>query len=487
VLAGGALALAVKQQVLASPYRTERSTRETVVQWVSQDGADGLRLPATLPGELELVKGEATVRLTSGVELTLCGPTRMTVADAMRIDLASGRVLVHVPHWAIGFTVRTMNLEAWDMGTVFGVSVSNTVSELFVFKGSVQVNDASGGGVGLCEEGEGVFASGESAPVKVAADWPEAEQLFAPVRGLGARSRASRAFEVSDRVIAAWIDRYMPESAWRVRERFARQAALRKEALRSQMRKTPWVPSARTLTAPETSSARTVAVAPETPSRQGASPARGTSRMSAPVLVDVSPRHNRRWMTVFAREIPLQWTWPDGAATVTLTLKGLRTSTRVTLERPVSQWVWQAFDREVPDAEDVVEAALTFYGGSAEPLSVWSTRLAVLPGAFGAAPVLGDSAGRLWQRVKNEAVVPYDAEWLEETAEAPAGTLTVAKSGGWTVTDDVFGVTGYVGLPWRQAGWGYGTFTLSLAFGDPQGEWTAVIHRRADGTLVGIR
>jgi hypothetical protein len=47
-----------------------------------------------------------------------------------------------------------------------------------------------------------VFASGDSAPVKVAADWSEAEQRFATVRGLGARTRASQAFEVSGRIIA---------------------------------------------------------------------------------------------------------------------------------------------------------------------------------------------------------------------------------------------------------------------------------------------
>jgi len=60
----------------------------------------------------------------------------MTRADGYFEELLM-RVLAHVPHWATGFIVRTMNLEAWDLGTVFGVAVSNTVSELFVFKGSV--------------------------------------------------------------------------------------------------------------------------------------------------------------------------------------------------------------------------------------------------------------------------------------------------------------------------------------------------------------
>ncbi|MBP7638001.1 MAG: FecR domain-containing protein [Kiritimatiellae bacterium] len=487
VLAGGAHMLAVRQQLPTAPYRAERGRHEPGVQRVRQADAIGLSLPVTLPGELELAEGEATVRLSSGVELTLCGATRVMVIDAMRIDLASGRVLAHVPHWATGFIVRTMNLEAWDLGTVFGVAVSNTVSELFVFKGSVQVNDASGGGVGLCEEGEGVFASGDSAPVKVAADWSEAEQRFATVRGLGARTRASQAFEVSGRIIAGWIDRYMPEAAWRVRERYAHQAALRKEALRAQMRKMPWVPPNKTETTPDASAARSPAAAQDGPDPYGASPVRGTSRLSAPVLVDVSPRHNRRWMTVFSREVPLQWSWPDGAMTATLSLKGLRSSVQVTVARPVSQWEWQAFDRAAPDAEDVVEASLSFYGESAAPLSVWSARLAVLPGAFAAAPVMGGVADRLWSRVKNEAVVPYDAEWLAETAGAPAGTLAIAKAGAWTVSESLPGVTGYVGLSLRQAGWGYGDFALSLVFADPQGEWTAGVYRRPDGTLVGIR
>jgi len=192
-------------------------------------------------------------------------------------------------------------------------------------------------------------------------------------------------------------------------------------------------------------------------------------------------------MTVFFREVPLQWSWPDGAMTATLSLKGLRSSVQVTVARPVSQWEWQAFDRTAPDAEDMVEATLSFYGESAEPLSVWSARLAVLPGTFAAAPVMGGVPDRLWSRVKNEGVVPYDAEWLAETAGAPSGTLAIAKASAWTVSESLSGVTGYVGLSLRQAGWGYGDFALSLVFADPEGEWTAVVNRRPDGTLVGIR
>jgi autotransporter-associated beta strand protein len=150
---------------------------------VRQSGSSALELPDALPGAVRLGSGEVAVRLASGVELTLLGPLELEVRDAMRVRLLSGRLLADVPHHAAGFTVLTPELELWDLGTVFGVSVSNGVSDVFVFQGSVQVNEATGEPVDVCESGEGVRAAFGQRPRKVAADGPEGRELFGAVEG----------------------------------------------------------------------------------------------------------------------------------------------------------------------------------------------------------------------------------------------------------------------------------------------------------------
>jgi ferric-dicitrate binding protein FerR (iron transport regulator) len=183
------------------------------VRLVRQAGAAELELPATLPGTLRLDAGTAWVHLASGVELTLLGPLELEVRDAMRVRLASGRLLVEVPPVAAGFTVVTPGLEMWDIGTVFGVSVSDGVSDMFVFKGEVQVNEASGDAVDLCRAGEGVREESGRHPFKISADWPEARRLFAAVRGRAALADPAGAFGVADKIAGMWMERYEPRVA----------------------------------------------------------------------------------------------------------------------------------------------------------------------------------------------------------------------------------------------------------------------------------
>jgi hypothetical protein len=108
--------------------------------------------------------------------------------------------------------VRTPQLEAWDLGTVFSVAVSNGVSDVFVFQGCVQVSEADGGPVGLCEAGEGVRALANGwRPHKVAADSAEARKWFDAVAG---RQKALRdpaaALAAADHIATQWGERWLP-------------------------------------------------------------------------------------------------------------------------------------------------------------------------------------------------------------------------------------------------------------------------------------
>jgi hypothetical protein len=73
------------------------------------------------------------------------------------------------------------------------------VSDVFVFKGKVQVTDESGEGGGLCEAGEGVRARGGRGVVKTAADWDAAGKMFAAVSGNRALDNPAAALSVADR------------------------------------------------------------------------------------------------------------------------------------------------------------------------------------------------------------------------------------------------------------------------------------------------
>ena len=142
--------------------------------------------------------------------MTLIGLASVAIESGIRVGLDNGRLLANVPHWATGFTVRTRELEIYDLGTVFGVSVDGRNSGVFVFKGSVQVNEASGEAVGLCEAGGGVRATAGRRPLQMAADWPEAHKVFAEVRGTAALADPPAAFDAADRIAALWARRYMP-------------------------------------------------------------------------------------------------------------------------------------------------------------------------------------------------------------------------------------------------------------------------------------
>jgi hypothetical protein len=200
----------------------------SAVRVVSQNCIKGLDLPGTVPGSVRLASGEVVVRLLSGVELTIMGPGEVEVRDCTQVCLAKGRMLVHVPSWATGFTVRTKDLEIYDLGTVFSVSASETVSEVFVFKGSVQVNETgegwsgttlSGTVVGICEAGEGVLAKVGETPMRFAADRADVQKLFEPVKGCAALKNPACSFQVVREIADLWEARTMPNAQLAAKDR----------------------------------------------------------------------------------------------------------------------------------------------------------------------------------------------------------------------------------------------------------------------------
>lgn len=201
----------VKVDANAARVMAAASRSKPAVELLKFTGTSSPDLPQQLPGYFSLYDGEAKIRLTSGVELTLIAPVSLEFEDSMLVRLNSGKMLAFVPQWARGFTVRTSQLEIWDLGTVFGVSSRSGCEDVMVFEGSVQVNESDGNAVDLCVAGEAVRAERGELPRKIAAEWAEAEQLFASVAGRKALAEPEQTFKAVDDLHEMWLAKYNPK------------------------------------------------------------------------------------------------------------------------------------------------------------------------------------------------------------------------------------------------------------------------------------
>jgi hypothetical protein len=92
-------------------------------------------------GILRLEVGLARLDLANGASVTLQGPAVFELISRERARLHSGILAAHVPESAVGFRVDTPALPVIDLGTAFGVSVSNDgLTNVSVFEGEVEVN-----------------------------------------------------------------------------------------------------------------------------------------------------------------------------------------------------------------------------------------------------------------------------------------------------------------------------------------------------------
>lgn len=97
------------------------------------------RLGAPLePGWLRLESGLAQVVFYSGARVVIEGPTELELVSASEARCRSGRLVAEVPPQAKGFRVDTPRLSVTDLGTSFGITVTEARTELHVFKGSVE-------------------------------------------------------------------------------------------------------------------------------------------------------------------------------------------------------------------------------------------------------------------------------------------------------------------------------------------------------------
>ncbi|MDX1565009.1 MAG: hypothetical protein R3236_06360, partial [Phycisphaeraceae bacterium] len=95
---------------------------------------------------LHISSGKLAMRLDSGAELTLSGPARLELKDAMTASLIEGDLSAYIPKSAQGFTVRSKAMDVVDRGTRFAFSVRRDFAYVRVSEGSVGVRHRAAGG-----------------------------------------------------------------------------------------------------------------------------------------------------------------------------------------------------------------------------------------------------------------------------------------------------------------------------------------------------
>ncbi|MDA7916066.1 FecR domain-containing protein [Verrucomicrobia bacterium] len=133
-------------------------------------------------GQLKLRSGLAQVEFLNGAMLVVEGPTEMTLIDDMNVRCSHGKLRVHVPEQAHGFTVHGPDMKVVDLGTEFGYVASKGHAEVHVFDGEVRLE--AGMETRIVEAGNAMRLSG--------AEWGSFqfdEKAFADSRLILARSQ----------------------------------------------------------------------------------------------------------------------------------------------------------------------------------------------------------------------------------------------------------------------------------------------------------
>lgn len=99
-----------------------------------------------LSGRLTVDRGVVRLDFASGAQVAVEGPADLQILDEMHIRLERGVVTAMVPESAVGFAVDTSLARVVDLGTAFGIAVSDDgLTEICVFDGEVEVDHRTKG------------------------------------------------------------------------------------------------------------------------------------------------------------------------------------------------------------------------------------------------------------------------------------------------------------------------------------------------------
>ncbi len=135
-----ALMLGLPQSVEPEPRRIGVLTAAEGAVW-SAAGPRDTPSPVIAGQRLQLSDGIAEISLSSGVVVVMRGPAAVELVSPMRVRADHGVVRARVGEDARGFVIATPTTEVVDLGTEFGVDVSEDSGEtdVVVFDGAVDL------------------------------------------------------------------------------------------------------------------------------------------------------------------------------------------------------------------------------------------------------------------------------------------------------------------------------------------------------------
>ncbi|EMI57793.1 LamG domain-containing protein [Rhodopirellula sallentina] len=119
------------------------------------DGRELSAGQALVPGNFEIDEGVVQIEFFCGATVVLEGPAKLELVTTDLARLERGKLRAQVPPAALGFTVEANDTRVVDLGTEFGVVVSDDGMGVEVFEGEVEVHHP-GDVARLLEEGEAV-------------------------------------------------------------------------------------------------------------------------------------------------------------------------------------------------------------------------------------------------------------------------------------------------------------------------------------------
>ena len=135
------------------------------------DGASRLRVGQALePGTITLDSGFAQIEFFCGATVVIEGPAELALETSELATVRSGRLRAQVPPAARGFSLKVDDMTVVDLGTEFGLAVSDEGARVEVFDGEVELHATDSAtknlkqGQGVHRKTDGSFTDTEAAP-----------------------------------------------------------------------------------------------------------------------------------------------------------------------------------------------------------------------------------------------------------------------------------------------------------------------------------
>ena len=125
---------------------------------------------ALSPGRLAISSGYAQIEFFCGATVILEGPAELDLESPVLARVLSGRLRAQVPPAARGFSLEVDDLKVVDLGTEFGLSVSEKGANVQVFDGEVELQRPASAtqlltaGKAVTREADGSFKDTEVTP-----------------------------------------------------------------------------------------------------------------------------------------------------------------------------------------------------------------------------------------------------------------------------------------------------------------------------------